>query len=239
MDANGGATIDNIQIGISGDNEIDTSTGNLTIDSAGGTTTIDDILIVSGATTLQSTLNVTGTSTFSSAVTFSGSLNLNDAGLELYRSGGAYIDMRQLTTEDFNIRLDNFTSNVLRLSSLTGTAELRVTGDIIAFVSDERLKTNIKSIDNALDKVVSLNGFTYTFNELAASLGFDPNQVHAGVSAQQVQSVLPEAIASCPIDDNYLTVKYEKLVPLLIEAIKELKNEVDELKKINRSGTGN
>ena len=53
IDANGGAYIDNIQIGIAGDNEIDTTTGNLTIDSAGGTTTIDDNLIVSGTSTFN------------------------------------------------------------------------------------------------------------------------------------------------------------------------------------------
>ena len=68
LDANGGATIDNIRIGVAGDNEIDTSTGNLTIDSNGGTTTIDDILSVSGATTLSSTLTVTSTATFNGDV---------------------------------------------------------------------------------------------------------------------------------------------------------------------------
>ena len=65
IDFNGGANIDNIQIGVTGDNEIDTSSGNLTIDSAGGTVTIDDALAVSGGASLNSTLGVTGTSTLS------------------------------------------------------------------------------------------------------------------------------------------------------------------------------
>ena len=60
VDANGGATIDNIQIGVTGDNEIDTSSGNLTIDSAGGITTIDDNLIVTGSITGNVTGNVVG-----------------------------------------------------------------------------------------------------------------------------------------------------------------------------------
>ncbi len=63
IDANGGAVIDNIRIGITNDNVIDTASGNLTIDSAGGTTTIDDNLTVSGNSTLSGTLGVTGTST--------------------------------------------------------------------------------------------------------------------------------------------------------------------------------
>ena len=74
LDANGGAEIDNIRIGVANDNEIDTSTGNLTIDSAGGTTTLDDNVSVSGtlgvtgATTLSSTLAVTGATTLSSTL---------------------------------------------------------------------------------------------------------------------------------------------------------------------------
>jgi predicted acyltransferase (DUF342 family) len=60
IDANGGATIDNIRIGIANDNEIDTSTGNLTIDSAGGTTTVDDNLIVGGSLTINGTTTING-----------------------------------------------------------------------------------------------------------------------------------------------------------------------------------
>jgi hypothetical protein len=107
--------------------------------------------------------------------------------------------------------------------------ELLISGDITAFASDERLKTNIKPLENALDKVLSLEGFTYNFNEIGEKLGFNTKNVHVGVSAQQVQSVLPEAVCSAPSDDNYLTVKYEKIVPLLIEAIKELTEKVNSL----------
>ena len=75
-----------------------------------------------------------------------------------------------------------------------------------------------------------MNGFTYNFNDIAKELGFDTTLRHAGVSAQEVQAVLPEVIAPAPVSDDYITVKYEKLVPLLIEAIKELKSEIQELK---------
>ena len=109
--------------------------------------------------------------------------------------------------------------------------QLRCGGDITAFISDERLKTNMKPLDNALDKVLSLNGFTYNFNSTAKSLGYSTDDAHVGVSAQQVQAVLPEAVAPAPKSDEYLTVKYEKLVPLLIEAVKELSDKVSDLEK--------
>jgi hypothetical protein len=110
------------------------------------------------------------------------------------------------------------------------TKVLSCNGDIIAFASDERLKTNFEPIENAVDKVLQLRGFTYNFNEIGEGLGFDTSIRHAGVSAQEVQAVLPEAVCPAPASDEYLTVKYDKLVPLLIEAIKELKEEIKELK---------
>jgi hypothetical protein len=115
----------------------------------------------------------------------------------------------------------------------SSTNELSCSGDIIAFASDERLKTNFEPIENAVDKVLKLRGFTYNFNEIGEGLGFDTSLRHAGVSAQEVQTVLPEAVCPAPANDEYLTVKYDKLVPLLIEAIKELKAEIKELKGDN------
>ena len=103
-------------------------------------------------------------------------------------------------------------------------------GDITAFVSDIRLKANIEPISNALDKVLSLNGFTYNFNEIGKELGFDVDIRHSGVSAQDIQKVLPESVAPAPANEDYLTVKYEKLVPLLIEAIKEQQSQINTLK---------
>ena len=105
---------------------------------------------------------------------------------------------------------------------------LSVGGDITAFASDIRLKTNIEQIEGAVAKVCKLSGFTYEFNETGKGLDL-PTGRHLGVSAQEVQEVFPEAVTTRLMDD-YLTVKYEKLVPVLIEAIKELKGEIEELK---------
>ena len=121
---------------------------------------------------------------------------------------------------------------------------IKAASNVYAYWSDDRLKTKIGNIDNALDKVQRLSGFTYTRNDVAKSHGFDGDEVEVGVSAQQVKAVLPQAIHLAPFDEkveddgtivsksgeNYMTVDYPRLVPLLIEAIKELKAEVDELK---------
>jgi len=116
------------------------------------------------------------------------------------------------------------------------------TGDIYAYYSDERLKTKHGKIKNAIEKINSIETFYYTHNEKAKELGFeDDERMHVGVSAQTVEKVMPEVVALAPVDNNgsgvsisgedYKTVQYEKLVPLLIEAIKELKAEIEELKK--------
>ena len=76
---------------------------------------------------------------------------------------------------------------------------------------------------------MTLNGFYYQANDIAHALGYDIKR-EVGVSAQEVEAIMPEVVAPAPIDEQYLTVRYEKLVPLLIEAIKELKAEVDRLK---------
>ena len=122
------------------------------------------------------------------------------------------------------------TDGDLTFDGTTLTAGVIVSnGEITAFASDDRLKTNKVNIGNAVDKVKSLNGFTFNFNEIGESLGFDTKVSYAGVSAQEVQKVLPEAVTTRS-DGEYLTVKYEKLVPLLLEAVKELSAEVDQLK---------
>jgi hypothetical protein len=127
------------------------------------------------------------------------------------------------------------TSNVQFGSIGVGTTasgasgEIRATGDITAYYSsDKRLKENIQPIVNALSKVESINGNTYDWKE-----GFEEIHSHKGsdlgVIAQEVQSVLPDVVVER--DNGYLAVDYIKLVPVLIEAIKELSAKVKELEK--------
>ena len=103
-------------------------------------------------------------------------------------------------------------------------------GDVTAYYSDDRLKNKLGNIDSALEKVSTLNGFYYEANDLAVKLGYK-KQKEVGISAQEVLNILPEAVVDIPVSPEYMTVKYERLVPLLIEAIKELKLEIEELKK--------
>lgn len=123
----------------------------------------------------------------------------------------------------------------MTLGACTSNVELRSTADVVAYYSDERLKDKTGNIENALDKINSLEAFTYTPNELAKQYGYTDTKQRVGVSAQQVLKILPEAVTRAPFDieqdedgnersksgEEYLTVDYGKLTPLLIEAIKE------------------
>jgi hypothetical protein len=110
------------------------------------------------------------------------------------------------------------------------TGSIRAINNITSYYSDDRLKNRMENIPCALEKVQSLNGFYYAANDVAQSLGYS-NKVEVGLSAQEIQKVLPEIVAPAPIDSQYLTIHYERVIPLLVEAIKELSAEVEKLKK--------
>ncbi|CAI2769164.1 tail fiber domain-containing protein [Flavobacterium collinsii] len=118
---------------------------------------------------------------------------------------------------------------------------ITATGDVIAYYSDERLKTRKGNIINAIDKIKTLNGFYYKNNSLAKSFGYKCTDLQIGLSAQEVKEILPEVVTMAPFDreitengteisksgENYLTVNYAKIVPLLVEAIKEQQSQID------------
>ena len=117
------------------------------------------------------------------------------------------------------------------------------TGDVIAAASDDRLKDKKGNIENALEKVNSLNGFHYNWNDKAVELGFrteeQKEEKHIGLSAQDVQKVAPELVTESSLE-GYDTVRYDKVTALLVEAVKELteqnkelKAEIESLKSIN------
>jgi hypothetical protein len=120
---------------------------------------------------------------------------------------------------------------------------LTATGDITANTSDIRLKENIRIIENPLEKIENIRGvyFNYT-DEAKLKTGYTNGEEQIGFIAQEVKSVLPHIVKPAPFDkdqstgksisgENYLTIQYEKIVPLLLEGIKELKKQIEELKK--------
>lgn len=126
---------------------------------------------------------------------------------------------QNLATSLSHAQLDNNLTLFLRNDvSDTMTGTLTVTGDVVV-TSDRRFKTNIKQIENALSKVLSLNGYTFT--------KIDTGEESTGVIAQEVREQLPQAVDGTP---DKLSVRYGNLVGLLIEAIKEQQVIVEELK---------
>lgn len=104
------------------------------------------------------------------------------------------------------------------------------TGNVVAYYSDDNLKTKLGKIENALDKIEELEGFYYEANQTAQDLGYKVRR-EVGVSAQKTKGVMPEIVHKAPIDDKYLTVDYERFAPLFIEGIKELRQELRSIKK--------
>jgi hypothetical protein len=166
------------------------------------------------------------------------------------------------TNENLSIAIGNIstpwtetTSNIFIFNNVSiGTSSnidtLTIDGGIIASrgivssFSDNRLKNHTSNIANPIDLINKLNGFHYTPNDMALQYGF-PSVPDVGLSAQEVQSILPEIVRIAPFDmmldsysniisksgDNYLTICYEKLAPLFVESIKALKKELDDVKR--------
>jgi len=143
---------------------------------------------------------------------------------------------------------DPLNSTIHPVEKLHVIGNIIATGTISSFYSDERLKTFSSNITNSLEIIDSLSGFRYTPNELAIENGFKyDNEI--GLSAQQVQKVLPEIVKLAPFDtikdddgnnvsksgNNYLTICYERLGAVFVEAIKELHVEIKKIKEENLS----
>ena len=128
----------------------------------------------------------------------------------------------------------NTSGNVAMANNLT------VTGEVYAYYSDRRLKDNIEPISNAINIINSISGVYYNANDLAVELlREDKTARKVGVLAQEIQAVMPEVVRQAPFDiaadgssisgENYQTVQYDKLVPLLIQAVKEQTTKIAEL----------
>jgi len=115
--------------------------------------------------------------------------------------------------------------NAQFLSNISGS-QIEASGDVIAFgSSDERLKDNITPISEPLYKLSKVGGYTFDWNDKQDT--YKGNDV--GVVAQEIEEILPQLVTTR--DTGYKAVKYEKIVPLLIESIKELNKKVEDIEK--------
>lgn len=135
-------------------------------------------------------------------------------------------------------------------TAASGTAgEIRATNNITAYYSDIRLKTDITLITNAVEKIKQISGVNYRSNDIAAIYGYTDQSMQVGVLAQEIKQVLPEAVKLAPFDTeyvdgvetsksgkNYMTVQYDRIIPLLIEAIKEQEKRIEQLENSLKKG---
>jgi len=170
----------------------------------GGNVGVGGTLGATGAVTFGSTLNVTGTSTLT---------NIGATGVIAFRHV--------------------FTNGGLNVGATgAGVGEIRATGDITAYYSsDAKFKDNVVEIPNALEKIKSIRGVTFDWNEEyikshGGEDGYFVRKRDVGVIAQEIQKVLPELVVER--SEGYLAVKYDRIVALLIQAVKELSDKLEE-----------
>jgi hypothetical protein len=165
-------------------------------------------------------------------------------------NSGGWIDFGSLAGEDFKVRIrghneprkiEFYTSqNVNPEMYLDTYGDLYVNGNITAYYSDERLKTVTENVKDVLNTLNNVDVFKYKRNDLAESLGIKHTKQEIGLSAQQINKYYPEVVSIAPFDikydekleknvsksgENYLTLNYERLVPILLQGIKELNNK--------------
>jgi hypothetical protein len=202
--------------------------------NVGGNVSVAGTFGVIGAATLSSTLGVTGNSTFTGRIIPSSGSAVNN-GIEWASDigGGSgdrafikyYVESGENTRLHIGIQNDSDDDLYLEASTTLISGALNVVGDITAFYSsDERLKDNITPIENPLAKVLSISGNTFDWNDKSSHTGKD-----IGVIAQEIEKVLPEIVTTR--ENGFKAVQYEKITPLLIEAIKELSHKVDDLQQ--------
>jgi len=196
VDADSGVTIDNITID---GTEIDLSSGDLTLDVAG------DIKLDAAGEQIE----------FLEGGNVRGLITMADDNLALHC---------QTSDKDLIFTGNDGGSGVTALTlDMSAAGAATFNNDVTAF-SDKRLKTDIKNIDNALSKVMKMQGVYYKRNDV------DDAKEQVGVLAQDMEEVLPQVVLTADDEMKTKSVDYGKICSVLIEAIKDLKQQVDELK---------
>ena len=191
LDVDGGITVDNITID---GTEIDLSSGNLTLDAAG-----DIILDADG-----------------------GDITFKDAGTEighLSNSSSDFIISSAVNDKDLKFQGTDNNSVITALTLDMSEAGAATFNDNVTAFSDERLKDNIETLEDSLDKVEQLRGVTYTRD----------GKENIGVIAQEIEKILPEIVLTADDEMGTKSVDYSRITAVLIEAVKDLSARVKEL----------
>lgn len=160
-----------------------------------------------------------------------------------FESGGV---AKMLLDKQGRLGIGEFNKDNFPKEKLDVQGNIIASGYITSYYSDERLKHFTSRIKNSLEIINNLNGYYYEPNEIALQFGFK-HEKQIGLSAQEVTKYIPEITKLAPFDaindadgnvisksgESYLTICYERLGPIFVEAIKELTNEIKELKKEN------
>ena len=203
---------------------------------------VTDIHTFTGSVNISGSQNIIGDVIFNNDLTIQGDLDVTgtlNATVEGTTATASYVEGANVDGAVTNASTASFvtfnnglsTTSDVQFDSLgvgaaaTGTTgEIVATGDITAYYSsDERLKDNITPLSNALDKINQIGGYEFDWNDNSSHSGHD-----VGVIAQEIEKVLPEVVVDR--DTGYKAVRYEKIVALLIQAIKEQQLQIDELK---------
>jgi len=153
---------------------------------------------------------------------------------------------KMLLDKSGNLGIGPFNRDNFPKEKLDVQGNIIASGYITSYYSDERLKNFTSHIKNSLEIINNLNGYYYEPNEKALQFGFK-HEKQIGLNAQEVKKYIPEITKLAPFDaindsygnvisksgESYLTICYERLGPIFVEAIKELTNEIRELKKEN------
>lgn len=177
---------------------------------------------VSGSSSITGSLNVRQNVSFGSSLSNTHQMT---GSLFITGSGGS------LTSPTLRVAGSTTITGSLAVGSINpniASGRIDASNDVVAFsTSDKRLKENIKEIENSLEKISSISGIEYDWkDEFKHIHGYEGHDV--GVVAQEIQNVIPEAIRIN--DSGYLSVRYERIIPLLIQAIKEQQKQINELK---------
>lgn len=197
-------------------------TGNQTI---GGTKTFSTSATFSGGSTNSGQVLLMNGSVSTPSIAFS-----SDGDLGFFKNASAAtIEVTIGNSLKTSLETNGIQTVGLGVGTAPGTTTglIRATNDVVAFYSsDKRLKNNIETIKSPLEKLSKINGVEFDW---IPKEGIHENEGHdVGVIAQEVEKVIPEIVQTR--DNGYKAVKYEKIVPLLVEAIKELQAEIQELK---------